>query len=691
MRSDEQSVLEPVLLAVLGALVAVSVVVWAGGWLATAATGGRLGPGLSQAPSAAVGYVQDPADPAGAWGDQQVPSGWVLYPVTAAVAAVTLVAGVVLVQGVRVRRSGFERRTRLGSSPEARLARPGDLAPLSARLPLHGRFLLGRVGRRVLATEWRARPGVRVPRRARGRVNDRGAVAVIGPSRQGKSVAIIAGVLEWDGPAVIMSVKDDLMAPTLPARRRLGECAVFDPTRFLADSYAERAAAEDPVPGWDERLLVGWSPLAHVATFDEALAAARAVCDAAPKGNVEGADFWMDQAEMLLAALFWVAGNTPGAGMGAVVRWVLTKDRPDEDCDGEVQGLLYRFRLLDPDGERARQSQRVEEVLQGFWGDEERTLSSVYSTARTVIRPWLGEAAVAASDGPAVSLAWLCSGANTLFLSAPPQDQRRLGPVFGGCVNDLVEQAFRYAAAHGPIDPPLLVVLDEAGNMPLRRLPEFVSTVAGLGIQLVTAWQSIAQIKEGYRASADTVLTNHLTKVFFGAQSDTDALDYVAKLVGDEEVATASSTTDLYALRRGSTQDSSQRMTLAPANVTRQMPKFTALLIHGALPPAHITAVRYFAERSYRDRLRWDAADGDAGLPRSLRPAPTAPARPVEAIHPLVDAVRLLPDADGLARAQGQAPVDDEPFAGRAPRVSAQPPVGRPGLESLLPSRWEEP
>jgi hypothetical protein len=138
---------------------------------------------------------------------------------------------------------------------------------------------------------------------------------------------------------------------------------------------------------------------------------------------------------------------------------------------------------------------------------EERTRSSIYATAQTVIWPWTdpGVAASARSrkgkgggrGRPAgIDLPWLLSGANTVYLCSPIEDQKRLAPAFGGLLNDLINQAYRHVAATGlPLDPPLLVVIDEAGNTPLRSLPEYASTLAGIGVLLVTIWQSLAQTR----------------------------------------------------------------------------------------------------------------------------------------------------------------------------------------------------
>ena len=89
------------------------------------------------------------------------------------------------------------------------------------------------------------------------------------------------------------------------------------------------------------------------------------------------------------------------------------------------------------------------------------------------------------------------------------------------------------------------MLIDEAGNMPLDWLPEVSSTCAGIGIQLVTVWQSLAQIHEAYGRRADVLLTNHATKLFFPAASDDSTLGYQSKIVGDEEVERRSWSSDI--------------------------------------------------------------------------------------------------------------------------------------------------
>jgi hypothetical protein len=90
-------------------------------------------------------------------------------------------------------------------------------------------------------------------------------------------------------------------------------------------------------------------------------------------------------------------------------------------------------------------------------------------------------------------------------------------------------------------------------------------------VLFVTIWQSLAQIEASYGRDADTILTNHLTKVFYAGVSDPASLRYVAQVLGDAEVETRSHSLP-EALGRASTQLSTTRTALAPTRYARCNP-----------------------------------------------------------------------------------------------------------------------
>ena len=132
-----------------------------------------------------------------------------------------------------------------------------------------------------------------------------------------------------------------------------------------------------------------------------------------------------------------------------------------------------------------------------MWNDPYHwQISSVYLTARQMIRPWQEPGVKEAARRPRIGLNWQLGApaagrntANTLYLCADLDDAERLAPVLGGLVDDLMKQAYaRVGKTNDPLDPPLLLVIDEAGNWPMRNLPGRISTCAGLGIQMLLVY-----------------------------------------------------------------------------------------------------------------------------------------------------------------------------------------------------------
>jgi type IV secretion system protein VirD4 len=588
---DGLSPFDLVVLAVGGTAVLVVVVVWAGAALAMGVTGQPVELSVGQAAEAVPGLVDDLGRPARAWPEpvgRRLPGAIVYWSCTAVAGAgviLVVVAALRLVAGPRV---GTLRRHPLGVDARPAWATGRALRPLLVRAPVAGRFVVARFGRRLLATESAGARG-RLDRGRRGRRGDRGAVALVGPTRSGKTVAAVGGILEWEGPAILSSVKADLLGATVGWRSRAGEVRVYDPTRTLG---TVGGATVGPA---------SWSPVGQAVTVVGAQRAARALCEAAPRGGVEGGiDFWLAQAEILLAGLLYVAHHTH-RDMGTVCEWVLLQDRPGELGPGEVRTCLDLVLASDDENVMAGAVDASRGLL-AIWEMEERTRSSVYATSQTVVWPWAEPEVASSSRGDSVDLDWVLSGANTVYLCAPIEDQRRLAPAFGGLLNDLIAQVYRRVAATGePLDPPLLVVVDEAGNTPLRALPEYASTLSGLGVLLVTIWQSLAQIETAYGREADTILTNHLTKLFYAGLSDPASLRYVSQVLGDAEVETRSQSTGDQA-GRASVQMSSTNVALAPAHTLRQMRPGDALLLHGTLPPAHVRTRPFYRDRRLAER-----------------------------------------------------------------------------------------
>jgi type IV secretion system protein VirD4 len=435
----------------------------------------------------------------------------------------------------------------------AKWATRRDLRALARRRPGAGRLVLGRTGHRLLATEARH------------------SVLVFGPTQSGKTTGLaIPAILEWDGPVVATSVKGDLAAATLGWRSRQGRCWVFDPTGTAGLGITS-----------------GWSPVAEAGDWSGAQRVASWMVDATParSGMSDGA-FWFAAAAKQLAPLL-LAARCGGLDMAAVVRWTNT-----DEWEEPAAILQYAAQV------------GAGVALSACAGRDERIRSSVGTTLETVLAPFEDPVVIRSTTGADIDPALLLSGHHTLYLCGPAYEQARLQGLFAALVSAVVAAAVEKAGSTGrPLDPPMLLVLDEAANIaPIRDLDSLASTGAGLGIQLVTVCQDLAQFATRYGPErARTIANNHRAKLALSGVSDLTTLDLVSGLAGEQAVREESVTADLRDGRRTRSSSVAFRR-LAPPDEIRRIDPGTGILIYGHLPPARLRLRPWFADRRLRAR-----------------------------------------------------------------------------------------
>ncbi len=434
----------------------------------------------------------------------------------------------------------------------ARWAQRRDLVPLLVRGSEAGRVVVGRFGRRLVAAE-------------AGH-----SLLVVGPTQSGKTTGLAAPVIrEWKGPVVAASVKGDLARLTMDARTEQGEVLLYDP---LGTTGLVRAA---------------WSPLASCRTWAGARRVTADLAAVAREGamSMTDGDFWYSMAAKLLGPLFFAAA-TNGHSMTDVVAWV---DEQDLEYPLELLSLLSANGVS-----RTVETASAIQALRATLGRDERQRSAIFTTAETVIEAF-ADPDVAACESPGfgapavIDAGRLLDGDNTLYLCAPANDQRRLRALFATLVAQVIAEAYRRAMSEGKgLDPPLLVVLDEAANVaPLAELDVLASTAAGHGVQLVTVWQDLAQLNARYGPKGASVVNNHRAKVFLSGIADPGTLEYASQLAGEEDKKVRSRTVDHYG--SASTTDASSPRRLLPPDALRRLEPGTALLLYSHLPPARVT------------------------------------------------------------------------------------------------------
>jgi type IV secretion system protein VirD4 len=430
----------------------------------------------------------------------------------------------------------------------ARWARRRDLRPLllARKTPRRGRLVLGTTAGVMHAL------GVAAERAQ--------SVVVVGPTQSGKTSALaVPAILDWDGPVVAASVKSDLLRHTLGRRSNAGRVWCIDPTGSTGAKTAE------------------WSPLASCGDWEGARRMATDLSETAKAdGTTADGEFWYATAAKLLAPLLF-AGARGRRSMADVLRWVDTQEV------AEVAGLLEAVGVT-----------QALDAARATWCRDDRTRSSVYTTAETVLAPF-------ASMGGTASTSFeprqLLDGPHTLYLCAPAHDQRRLRGFFTALTQQVLSHAFSVATRTGKaLDPPLLVVLDEAAHIaPLPELDGLAATCASHGILLVTIWQDLAQVRSRYGPRAPTVLNNHRAKLFLPGIADPDTLEYASRLIGDEEISLPSVTRDPKG-GRSTTSSRSPRRLLPPEDLRCLRPG-QAVLVYGTLPPARLRLRPWWAEK----------------------------------------------------------------------------------------------
>ncbi|HEY5303243.1 MAG TPA: type IV secretory system conjugative DNA transfer family protein [Acidimicrobiales bacterium] len=310
---------------------------------------------------------------------------------------------------------------------------------------------------------------------------------VVGPTQAGKtSSLVVPAVLTWSGPAVITSVKNDVVAITQAWRESVGHVQRLE-------------------PGFDAGLT--WDPLEGIDSLRSALRVAQSLTRESSRSESE---FWNALAVKLLAGLFLAARERHSSVFDVATavesrrwcEWISEGSRPEDDA------LLSSFLEYDP-----------------------KTLDGVVTTAETMMLPWRFRQ-------PTARVREVLDGANTLYLCGARGEHATYEPLFRGALRGVLEeQQARYDRGRAL---PLLLVLDEAATVAsLDELDQLAATVSGLGVTLVTVVQDFAQLVARWGPRAATIVNNHATRLVLSGLADPTVSTYLPEILetsGDRPV-----------------------------------------------------------------------------------------------------------------------------------------------------------
>lgn len=373
-------------------------------------------------------------------------------------------------------------------------------------------------------------------------------LAVMAP-RAGKTTSLaVPAVLDAPGPVVATSNKPDLWQATCARRASIAGAVawVFDPQSITGVART----------WW-------WNPLRGVDGVEQAHRLAGHFVQEV-RGSKNHRDFWTSAAHDLLTGLL-LAAATSGRTLVEVYEWL------NDPSNTEPARLLARS------GHEAAAAS-----LLGRQNGAPETRDGIYETARTAaqclrdprIMSWV---APHPATQEFVAHEFVATR-HTLYLLS--KDGAGAAAPLVASLADRVMGVATLAAerAGGRLDPPMVVVLDEAANVcRIADLPELYSHLGSRGVLPVTILQSYRQ---GTRVwgehGMDALWSASTCKILGAGLDDARFVEDVSRLIGDHDVAVRSVSRGS---GRASESTSLRRQRIMPAEAIRSLPRGQALLL----------------------------------------------------------------------------------------------------------------
>ncbi|MHB1209881.1 MAG: type IV secretory system conjugative DNA transfer family protein [Acidimicrobiales bacterium] len=366
-----------------------------------------------------------------------------------------------------------------------------------------------------------------------------GSAIVLGAPGSGKSLMIIGALLSLTSgnpiKVIVTSTKPrDVSGPTTKHLREQGfNVRMLD----LTGSIGEDDRYGDPT---------SWSPLSLCLDDDSTKKTAERLVAAAQGANSRvREEFWAIQTGLLL----WPnlrAAVLGGKNLEWAYRGTLKWSDPNYNetdmilfSKGKSDALLAwqgtRKFLLDKEGDL---EWKEKNGLSGAGG----TGMSIDGTLRGLMNRIATQSAYRATAHPNLILKdWIRSEENEiLFLVGDMSEEFTTRSLFAVALQELLAEAGRYAntRANEKLDFSMICLLDEFSNLsPVEGIERFYATVRSIGLQIITFFQSPAQITEMLGGDAAKILigASALTIVMPGIK-DPSFISDLSVLAGQKQV-----------------------------------------------------------------------------------------------------------------------------------------------------------
>lgn len=292
---------------------------------------------------------------------------------------------------------------------------------------------------------------------------------------------------------------------------------------------------------------------------------------------------------------------------------VALSDGPMSDVAHLVRGAGDLQSLADTLTKRLAKEMAVDEAMnaiEALRSGSETSSGDVMATLNNTLSVFDDPKVAANTAEVDFDPATLIDSRGTLFIVGA--DATRLAPLYSSLLGEITDYVQTRALSEGPLDPGLLLALDEVANIaPISNLPQLLATVGGMGVTLVCAFQSLGQMKRWGPSGQSEILGSSASKLF-APSSDPEVLEYLSRASGSVLVESRSWSTDVQG--GGLFGGASQPGEVRGASISQsERPLFGALefslatgplLLHSGLPPT---------------TLEWRWADTDRVLGRRAK------------------------------------------------------------------------
>ena len=305
-----------------------------------------------------------------------------------------------------------------------------------------------------------------------------------------------------------------------------------------------------------------------------------------PKGSHESDPFWTKaETALLQAIILMLFQEAPEYEQNfSMVMRVLEYAEVREEDEGHVSPLDLRFESIErrkPDSVAVRQY-KVFKLAAG------KTAKSILVSTAVRLAPFNLPQIQALTDHDDMDLYTLGEKKVALYAVIPDNDN-----TFNFLVSLLYAQAFQalyYSADqihHGPLPRHVRFVLDEFAAMPLPGFTRELATMRSRSISASVIIQNMAQIKELYKDSWETIPGNCDTILYLGG-NESSTHKYVSEMLGKATIDTK--THGQTKGKSGSYSTNFQmsgRELLTPDEVRKLDNRYALLFIRGAAPYIH--------------------------------------------------------------------------------------------------------